>query len=91
MSSTYTGYTRGGLTALTWVAIALVVIGALNWGLVGIFAFDLVATIFGAFSAVSRLVYVLVAVAGVYLLAIAFGRLREAPRAPTTAPTPGTV
>ncbi len=52
------------------VAIILAAIGALNWGLVGLFKFDLVATVaggmkFGSVNAFSRVVYVLVAVAGV--------------------------
>jgi len=41
---------------------ALLIIGGLNWGLVGIFNFDLVATIFGDMSIVSRIVYIVVAV-----------------------------
>ncbi|UQA62902.1 DUF378 domain-containing protein [Polyangium aurulentum] len=57
-----------GLSWLAWLAIVLVVVGALNWGLVGLFNFDLVAAIFGRLSAVSRIVYVLVALAGLYLL-----------------------
>ncbi|MEP6769000.1 MAG: DUF378 domain-containing protein [Acidobacteriota bacterium] len=44
----------------------LVVIGAVNWGLVGAANFDLVATLFGPMSAVSRVVYLLVGLAGVY-------------------------
>jgi uncharacterized protein len=60
--------TRSRITPLDWVSIILVVIGALNWGLVGLFEFDLVAAIFGPLTVVSRIVYVLVAVAGVYLL-----------------------
>jgi uncharacterized membrane protein YuzA (DUF378 family) len=76
------------LTGLTWVAIALVVIGAVNWGLVGLFGFDLVAAIFGTLTPLSRIVYVLVALAGLYLLAVSFGRLREVRRRTvTTTPT----
>lgn len=70
---------RGDLSAPTWVAIALVVIGAINWGLVGLFKFDLVAAIFGPLSALSRIIYVLVAIAGVYLIAMAASKLRETP------------
>ncbi len=44
----------------------LVVVGAVNWGLVGAANFDLVATLFGPMSAVSRVVYLLVGLAGVY-------------------------
>jgi uncharacterized protein len=50
------------------------VIGALNWGLVGLFEFDLVAAIFGPSTVLSRIIYVLVAVAGVYLLVTASTR-----------------
>ena len=51
------------LDVLAW---ALLVIGGLNWGLVGIFHFDLVATIFGEMSILSRVVYTLVGLAAVY-------------------------
>jgi uncharacterized membrane protein YuzA (DUF378 family) len=56
------------LSALSWTAIVLVIIGALNWGLVGLFNFNLVAAIFGSGSALSRVVYVVVALAGLYLI-----------------------
>jgi len=46
----------------------LTIIGALNWGLVGLLNFDLVAAIFGKKSTASRLVYTLVGAAGVYLI-----------------------
>jgi len=59
------------LHALDWIALALVIIGGINWGLVGLFGFDLVATLFGSFSVISRIVYVLVGLSSVYLLAIA--------------------
>jgi uncharacterized membrane protein YuzA (DUF378 family) len=48
------------------VAYVLLLIGALNWGLVGIFGFDLVATIFGEMAVVTRIIYVLVGLAAVY-------------------------
>lgn len=79
----------GTLTGLTWAAIALVVIGAINWGLVGLFGVDVVAAIFGTLSPVSRIVYVVVALAGLYLLAVSFGRLREVRRPrPVSTTTP---
>lgn len=59
------------LNAFDWTALVLAVVGALNWGLVGIFKFDLVAAIFGDMSALSRIVYALVGVAAVYLAIIA--------------------
>jgi uncharacterized membrane protein YuzA (DUF378 family) len=68
------------LSGATWVALALAVIGAINWGLVGLFEVDVVAAIFGQLSVVSRIVYVIVALAGLYLLAVAASRLRESPR-----------
>ena len=46
----------------------LTIIGALNWGLVGLLNFDLVAAIFGKKSSLSRLVYTLVGLAGVYMI-----------------------
>ncbi len=57
---------------LDLLALLLVIIGAANWGLVGLFKFDLVATLvgeeFGRVNLVSRLVYALVGVAGLYLV-----------------------
>lgn len=55
-----------------WITGALVIVGALNWGLVGLLNFDLVAAIFGAGSPGARIVYILVALAGVCLLVRAF-------------------
>lgn len=51
-----------------WIAFILVVVGGLNWGLVGLFNFDLVAAIFGAMSTISRVVYILVGLAAIYFL-----------------------
>lgn len=48
------------------IAAILVVVGALNWGLVGMFRFDLVATLFGDMSVMSRIVYTLVGLAGLF-------------------------
>ena len=50
--------------------MVLVIIGGLNWGLYGLFGFDLVAYLFGAMSILSRIVYVLVGLAALYLLII---------------------
>lgn len=59
------------MKGLGLVALILVVVGAVNWGLVGLAQFDLVAALFGGQSAViSRVVYSLVGVAGVALLAM---------------------
>jgi uncharacterized protein len=56
---------------LEWVALVLVVVGAINWGLVGLAQFDLVAALFGGQDApLSRVVYTLVGVSGLALLAL---------------------
>lgn len=51
------------------VAFGLLLIGGLNWGLVGIFGFDLVGAIFGRMSFLSRLIYAFVGVAAIYEIA----------------------
>lgn len=56
------------LNVLDWIAIILLIIGGLNWGLVGIFSWDLVAAIFGDMSVVSRIIYILVGLSGIYIL-----------------------
>ncbi len=61
------------MKGLEWLALVLVVVGAVNWGLVGIAQFDLVAALFGGQAApLARIVYSLVGVAGVALLAMRF-------------------
>ena len=65
------------------VAFVLVVVGAVNWGLVGLAQFDLVATLFGgSASVISRIVYSLVGIAGLLLVAL------QASAAPSTMATP---
>lgn len=51
---------------LNYTALTLVIVGALNWLLVGLFQFNLVDTLFGEGSVLSRIVYVLVGLAGLY-------------------------
>jgi hypothetical protein len=71
---------RNAFPAATWVAIILSVIGAINWGLVGLFDFNLVSALFGQMSTLSRIVYVLVGLSGIYLLfAAATAENRAAP------------
>ena len=55
---------------LTYLALTIAIIGAVNWGLIGAFRFDLVAALFGEMSVLSRSVYVLVGVSGLYLLTL---------------------
>ena len=56
--------------------LALVIVGALNWGLIGFFRYDLVAAIFGGqLTAASRIVYALVGLAGIWALSLIFRRI----------------
>ncbi len=61
------------------LSLILIIIGALNWGLVGIFQFDLVAAIFGGMSgAVSRVIYTIVGLAGIWGITMLFRRRNKA-------------
>ena len=64
------------MKALDYTALTIAIIGAVNWGLVGIFRFDLIAALFGNMSWFSRLVYILVGLSGLYLLSL-YGRIRN--------------
>ena len=64
------------LGTLDWIAVILVIIGGLNWGLVGLFNYDVVAGIFGVMTTLSTIVYVLVGLAALYLLVIS-GKLAK--------------
>ena len=59
------------LSGLDWVAVILVIVGALNWGLVGAFSFDLVEAILGSISVLQQIVYIVVGLAGIYLAVMA--------------------
>lgn len=59
------------LSTIDWIALILVIVGGLNWGLVGLFNFNLVTTIFGDMTAISKIVFVLVGISAVYMLVIA--------------------
>lgn len=59
---------------INYAALAIAIIGAVNWGLIGVLNFDLVAFIFGEMSWLSRIVYTLVGLSGIYLLTF-FGQL----------------
>ena len=54
------------------IALVLIIIGAINWGLIGIFEFDLVAAIFGQMSMVSRIIYSLVGISGLWGIKLLF-------------------
>lgn len=54
------------------IALILVIIGAINWGLIGFFNFNLVDTIFGAMSAISKIIYILVGLSGLWSIKLLF-------------------
>ncbi|CDC78297.1 putative uncharacterized protein [Clostridium sp. CAG:465] len=65
------------MKALNYIALILIVIGALNWALIGLFQFDLVGAIFGGMtSMLSRIIFTIVGLAGLWSLTF-FGRLGE--------------
>lgn len=61
---------------LDYTFLTLVIVGAINWGLIGFFHFDLVAFLFGDMSWLSRIVYALVGISGLYTCSL-FGRIRS--------------
>lgn len=56
------------------ITLVLIIIGAINWGLVGIFNFNLVDAIFGAMSIISRIIYILVGISGLWAIKLLFDR-----------------
>lgn len=56
------------MKTVSWIVVILLIVGGLNWGLVGLFEYDLVAEIFGEMSTVSRVVYSLVGLSGLYAI-----------------------
>ena len=65
------------MKALNYIALIRIVIGALNWALIGLFQFDLVGAIFGGMtSMLSRIIFTIVGLAGLWSLTF-FGRLDE--------------
>jgi uncharacterized membrane protein YuzA (DUF378 family) len=63
------------MKAISLIALVLVIVGGLNWGLVGAFNFNLVDTIFGAGSVLSRVVYVVVGLSALVVAATRLGPL----------------
>lgn len=59
---------------LDYLALTLVIIGAINWGLIGFFQFDLIAFLFGSLSLISRIIYAVVGIAGLYMIST-YGRI----------------
>ncbi|KIL42578.1 DUF378 domain-containing protein [Jeotgalibacillus soli] len=69
------------MSAIQRIALLLTIIGALNWGLIGFFQFDLVAAIFGGQdSGISRIIYGLVGIAGLINLGLLFKPSQEVQR-----------
>ncbi len=56
------------------IALVLIIVGALNWGLIGIFNFNLVEAIFGGFSVIARIIYALVGISGLWGIKLIFDR-----------------
>ena len=63
------------MTIFDRIALAFVVVGALNWGLIGIFKFDLVQAIFGDMTAFSRIIFALVGLAGLWFITLIFRKM----------------
>lgn len=76
------------MSILDWIALILLIVGGLNWGLVGVANFDLVGAIFqgtndvGSDAAIAKIVYILVGLSALYMLIMAFAKKEDKP-APT--------
>lgn len=76
------------MNTLQRIALILTIIGAINWGLIGFFQFDLVASLFGGqTSGLSRFIYALVGIAGLINLGLLFSPNREFRRGPQARPS----
>ena len=62
--------------SLDYTCLTLSISGAINWGLIGIFRFDLVTFLFGDMNWLSRIIYTLVGLSGLYLIST-YGRIRQ--------------
>ena len=67
----------GKMQTLQKICLLLTIIGAINWGLIGIFDFNLVDTIFGIGSVLSRIIYSLVGIAGLVDIYLLFDNLKD--------------
>ncbi len=74
------------LNALDWIALILATIGAINWGLVGLFGFNLVSAIFGGVPFLLALIYVVVGLAGLWLIYLMVRASAEQPTPTFTRP-----
>ena len=64
------------LKTLDYILLTLVIIGAINWGLIGFLQFDLVRVLFGDMSLLSRIIYAAVGIGGLYAISY-YGRIRS--------------
>lgn len=62
------------MKTLDYTILVLVIIGAINWGLIGFFGFDLIRMLFGNMTLLSRIIYAIVGICGLYALSY-FGRI----------------
>lgn len=66
------GKRRELMKILQKIALVFTIIGAINWGLIGLFDFNLVTTLFGMDSIITRIIYVLIGIAGIINIALLF-------------------
>ena len=64
------------MKAIDYIVLVLVIIGAINWGLVGFFGLDLVAFLFGSMSVLSRIIYAVIGIFGLYAISFC-GRINN--------------
>ncbi|MBQ8635516.1 DUF378 domain-containing protein [bacterium] len=65
------------MNIVKWITYTVVIIGALNWGLIGAFNFDLISFLFGEMSALSRIVYTIVGLCAIGYLILSINDNRE--------------
>jgi len=64
------------MKTLDYIVLTIVLIGAINWGLIGFFDFDFVSTIFGQMTLLTRIIYALVGLGGLYAISY-YGRMNS--------------
>ena len=64
------------MKAIDYIVLVLVIIGSINWGLVGFFGLDLVAFLFGSMSVLSRIIYAVIGICGLYAISFC-GRINN--------------
>ena len=64
------------MKAIDYIVLVLVIIGAINWGLVGFFGLDLVAFLYGSMSVLSRIIYAVIGICGLYAISFC-GRINN--------------